>query len=320
MVLAAVLAAGCSSPPPPIPKELTRPPKPLGPYSATDALKKFESESDPEYRLGTGDTITIQVWDHAELSGAQNVGPDGAITVPAGGTLKVSGKTREEATKAVKDELSKYYAKVAVSVRVDRYASNRVVILGQVRVPGVIQFDSMPTLLEAIARAGGLIGDPNTNLTHCAVVRGRDRVAWIDLRAILQDANLSLNLRLKSDDLIFVPERSDQPVYVLGQLTRPGPVRWKPNLGILDAIALAGGATRFANATIQIVSPSRKLQTSVDMTELQTGIRGHDIVLQSGDIVYLPTSGIADVGFVLEQLDPFGWIFLGMSIRAAAVD
>ena len=316
----AVVCAGCASPPPPIPQDLTKPPRPQAPYSAAEALKEFESGPDPEYRLGLGDTITIQVWDHAELSGSQIVGPDGAITVPAGGTLKISGKTRDEATKAVKDELNKFYAKVAVSVRVDRYASNRVVILGQVRTPGVIQFDTMPTLLEALARAGGLTGDPNTNLTHCAIIRGRDRVAWIDIRALLQNANLALNLKLKPDDLVFIPERSDLPVYVLGQFAKPGPVRWKANLGLLDAIALAGGATRFANSTIQFVSPSRGLQATVDMNELQTGTRGHDIVLQSGDIVYLPTSGMADVGFVLEQLDPFGWVFLGSSIRASATD
>jgi polysaccharide export outer membrane protein len=306
-----ILCAGCASAPLPIPQEMTKPPRPLAPYSATEALKEFEGGAEPEYRLGLGDTITIQVWDHAELSGSQIVGPDGAITVPAGGTLKISGKTRDEATKAVKDELSKFYAKVAVSVRVDRYASNRVVILGQVRLPGVIQFDTMPTLMEALARAGGLTGDPTTNLTHCAIIRGRDRVAWIDIRALLQNANLALNLKLKPDDLVFIPERSDLPVYVLGQFAKPGPVRWKANLNVLDAIALAGGATRHGNSTIQIVSPSRGLQT---------GARGHDIILQSGDIVYLPTSGMSDVGYVLEQLDPFGWVFLGSSIRASATD
>ena len=60
--------------------------------------------------------------------------------------------------------------------------------------------------------AGGVTGDPNTNLTHCAIVRGRDRVAWIDLRALLQNANLSLNLRLKADDLAVVPGVTDPAV------------------------------------------------------------------------------------------------------------
>jgi polysaccharide export outer membrane protein len=300
---------------------MTKPPPPLAPYSAAEALKEFDSEQDTEYRLGSGDAITVQVWDRADLSGSQVVGPDGAITVPTAGTLKVAGMTRGEATKALQDELTKLYAKIVVSVRVDRYASNRVVVLGQVRLPGVLQFDAMPTLLEALARAGGLVSaDATTNLTHCAIIRGRDRVAWIDLRSIFQNANLSLNVKLKSDDVIFIPDRSDQPIYMLGQFLRPGPVKWKANLGILDAMALVGGPTRHGNAVVQIVSPSRNLKTSVNLAELQSGVRGHDITLKAGDIVYLPTSGMADVGYVLEQLDPFGWVFLGSSIRASATD
>src|SRR5688572_28692680 len=186
------LIAGCAPAPDPIPAAMTKPPAPLAPYSATEALKEFDSEQDTEYRLGSGDAITVHVWDRTDLSGSQIVGPDGAITVPTAGTLKVAGMTRGEATKALQDELTKLYAKIVVSVRVDRYASNRVVVLGQVRLPGVLQFDAMPTLLEALARAGGLISaDATTNLTHCAIIRGRDRVAWIDLRSIFQSANLA---------------------------------------------------------------------------------------------------------------------------------
>jgi polysaccharide export outer membrane protein len=250
------------------------------------------------------------------------VGPDGAITVPVAGTLNVLGKTREEATKAVKEALSKFYAKISVTVRVDRYTSNRIIILGQVRIPGVQQFDTMPTLLEALARAGGTVStDPTVNLTHCAIVRGRESVAWIDLRSLLQGANLQLNLRLRANDLVIIPDKSDLPVYVLGQVMKPGVVRWRADLTLLDAIAQAGGTTRHANAELVVVSPSRGgLRATVRLDELQSGIKGHDVTLQGGDIIYLTTSGIADIGYVLEMLDPMGWVFLGAAVRQAAVN
>jgi len=321
LAAALVLAAGCSGPSPAIPRDLTKPPPKSPGYTAAEALKQFDAAPDPEYRLGEGDVISIQVWDRPDLSVAQVVGPDGAITVPVSGTLRVAGKTRDEATQAVKEALSKFYAKISVTVRVDQYVSNRVVILGGVKLPGVLRFDTMPTLLEALARAGGVAApDKPSNYSHCAIVRGRDRVAWIDLKSLLQQANLSLNLRLKPNDVVFIPDRTDLPIYVLGQVMKPGLFRWSANLSLLDAIGLAGGATRHANADLVVVSPSRGTRATIRMEELQTGVKGHDVTLQGGDIVYLTTSGIADVGYVLEQLDPLGWVFLGSAVREAVTN
>src|SRR5262245_26921535 len=170
-VAALAAASGCSGPSPAIPAEFTKAPPPPTPYTTDDLLKRFDGPPDSDYRLGEGDAITVNVWDHAELSGPLVVGPDGAITVPVAGTLRVGGLTRDEATKAVKDALAKFYAKISVTVRVDRYASNRVTVLGQVRTPGTLQFDTMPSLLEVIARAGGVLTDDKANLSHCAVIR-----------------------------------------------------------------------------------------------------------------------------------------------------
>jgi polysaccharide biosynthesis/export protein len=313
------LVPGCGSTPA-IHRELTKPPPQPAPFATGEALKQFDAAPASDYRLGEGDALTIQVWDRPDLSVPQVVGPDGAITVPVAGTLKVLGKTREEATQAVKDALLKYYDKIAVTVRVDRYVSNRVVVLGQVRTPGVFQFDTMPNLLEALARAGGMApGDAPSNLTHCAVVRGRDRVAWIDLKALLQDANLSMNIRLQPNDLVFIPDRGDSPVYVLGQVVKPGLFRWTSGLTLVEAIALAGGATRDANAMVQVVSPSRGLRTEVSLDEASRGLKGHNITLQGGDIVYLTTSGLADIGYVLEKLNPYSWFFLGATVRGSIV-
>lgn len=318
--LALSFLLGCGGSTPAIHRDLMKPPPKGAPFTAGEALKQFDAAPDGEYRLGEGDAITIQVWDRADLSVSQVVGPDGAITVPVSGTLKVAGKTRDEAMQAVKESLLKFYAKVAVTVRVDRYASNRVVILGQVRTPGVLQFDTMPNLLEALARAGGIFPmEGGSNLTHCAILRGRDRVAWIDLKGLLQDANLTLNIRLQPNDLVFIPDRGDQPIYVLGQVTRPGLFRWKPGLTLVEAIGLAGGANRDANAMVHVASPARGLRSEISMDEASRGLKGHNVVLQPGDIVYLPTSGLADFGYFMEKLNPYSWFFLGSTVRSSIV-
>ncbi|HZL73091.1 MAG TPA: polysaccharide biosynthesis/export family protein, partial [Planctomycetota bacterium] len=79
LAAAVVLAAGCSGPSSAIPKDLTKPPPKSQGYSAAEALRQFDAVPDPEYRLGEGDILSIQVWDRPDLSVAQVIGPDGAI-------------------------------------------------------------------------------------------------------------------------------------------------------------------------------------------------------------------------------------------------
>jgi hypothetical protein len=59
--VAAVLVLGCYGTSPAIPRDLTKPPLKPTPYSAGEALKKFDQTPDIEYRLGEGDVLTIQV-------------------------------------------------------------------------------------------------------------------------------------------------------------------------------------------------------------------------------------------------------------------
>ncbi len=307
---------------PPLPAEALRYPEPSQAYTPSDVLQQFDEEPAKEYRLGEGDTLTIQVWDRADLSGAQGVGPDGAITLPVAGTLRVTGMTRDEAAKAVKDALSRYYANIIVTIRVDRYAANRVVVVGRVAAPGAQQFDGMPTLLEALARAGGVQagGEGRQPYSHCAIMRGRDRVAWLDLRRLLEDGDLGLNLRLKPNDIVFVPDREDLPIYVLGEVSRPGPLRWKSGLSFLDAVAQAGGPSRDAAVSkIILVRPNKGLRMLISQEDLLKPDPSLNIALERGDIVYVPSDALADIGYFFEKIPIFEWVFVGSSIRAASV-
>ena len=145
---------GCHAAPE-VPQEDFAPAPPPRPYSSAEALRQFEAPSEEVYRLGEGDNLTIQIWDHVELSGAQVIGPDGRITLPVAGSLRVAGLTREDAAKIIKEALSKSFDGIVATVKVDQYVANRVVILGKVKTPGVYRFESQPTLLEALSRAGG---------------------------------------------------------------------------------------------------------------------------------------------------------------------
>jgi polysaccharide export outer membrane protein len=307
---------GCGSVAVDAPVEPFTPPPAPKPYSPSEALRLFDAPLEEVYRLGEGDVLTLQVWDHAELSGPQIIGPDGRITLPVSGELRVAGMTREEAARSIKEAFSKSFEGIVVTVRVDQYIANRVIVLGKVKTPGVLRFETQPTLLEALSRAGGMVDDPLKNLSHCAVIRGRDRIAWLDLRALLDAGDLSLNLRLKPNDLILVPEWGDLPVYALGQVTKPGPYRWVPGMTVLDVLAQAGGLTRDANTRqLYLVRPSRNERRVLDQSELLEPVPGANVAVERGDIFFVPSSVMAEVGYLFEKLQPFAWVFVATQVK-----
>jgi len=290
-------------------------PGPPRPFSAAAALKEFEAAETEPYKLGEGDQVHVQVWEKPELSGTQFVGPDGAITVPVAGTMKISGLTREDAAAAIGKSLSRFYTGVSVTVKVEQYLANRVTVVGRVKTPGVLRFEKGPTLLEAISRAGGVVDGP-VNLTHCAVIRGRDRMAWIDLKSLNDGREPALNLRLKPDDLVLVPEDGDLPIYVLGQVNKPGPLRWTRGMSFMDAIAQAGGFTRDSMpSNILLVRPSLNRRVVVSLDDILGPVNTSNVALEGGDIIYVSTNLLADVGYLLEKLNPYSWFFFIQQTR-----
>ncbi|MGB5733231.1 MAG: polysaccharide biosynthesis/export family protein, partial [Thiohalocapsa sp.] len=182
-------------------------------FNTASALAAFNSPPAPTYQIGPGDKLMISVWERPELSGEFVVGPDGYIGLPVAGPIKLAGFGREETHQLVTSAFSRFYEAPIVTVDVTDYVSNRILILGRVTNPGALQFTNPPTLLEAITLAGGLpvggLGSEKATLTRCAVFRGRDRVVWLNLKDLLAGRNLSLNLQLRSGDLVYIPDADD---------------------------------------------------------------------------------------------------------------
>lgn len=308
------LCMGCASGEDlPAPGFVERPPD--RPYTPGKALQEFEASDSEGYKLGEGDQVTIQVWEKPELSGTQFIGPDGAVTVPVAGTMRIAGQTREEAANAVAKALGKFYTGVSVTLKVDQYLANRITVVGRVKQPGVLRFEKNPTLLEVIARAGGLPDGP-VNLTHCAVIRGRDKMAWIDLKSLSDGREPALNLKLRADDLVLVPEDGDLPIYVLGQVLKPGPLRWVRGMTFMDAISQAGGPSRDSlPSNILLVRPGQNRRVVVSVDDILSPLNTSNVALESGDIIYVPTNILADVGYLLEKLNPWSWFFAYTQVR-----
>jgi polysaccharide export outer membrane protein len=276
-------------------------------YVDREALAAFERGAiEPLYRVGEGDKLTVSVWGRPEVSGKHTVGPDGRVAIPLAGTVKVALETRDEAAGAIRKALLPYYQSPSVTVSVDEYTSNRVILLGRVENPGIVRFDAPPTLFEALARGGALpVLDKKATLTRCAIFRGREQVIWVDLRQLLNNTDSAYNIRLKSNDLIYIPDSDDTLVYVMGDVHKPGSYRLTPGMSVTDALAQAGGPNEnAAPQEIAIYRPSKKAILKAPLASLMTADRQVNVFLEEGDIVFVPRSGMADIGYVLRQIAP----------------
>jgi polysaccharide export outer membrane protein len=278
-------------------------------FSTADMIALFDAAPPPTYQIGPGDRLNIDVWERPELSGEHVVGPDGYISLPVAGPLKLSGLGREESHAQVKSALSQFYDAPIVTIAIEDYVSNNILVLGRVTNPGTIQFVEPPTLLDAIALAGGLPvggqGSEKATLTRCAIFRGRDRLVWLPLKDLLSGRNLSLNLQLRAGDMLYIPDSDDQLVYALGEVNNPGAYNLSPEMTLMDVIARAGGLTRDGDPRrLRLVRPSEGASMKLTLTELLRPNPRLNVSLQQGDILYVPSSELGRIGYVMDRLNP----------------
>jgi polysaccharide biosynthesis/export protein len=282
------------------------PDDPLSP-ATTAAIHQFDDGSRDRYTLGAGDQVNVTVWARPELSGSHVVGPDGSIQVPFLGSVHVADMTTDQASVKLSSALSEYYLGAYATITMLSYGSNTVTVLGHVANPGMLTFNDDPTLLEVLAKAGPrpATDGKGTEIRRCAVFRGKDRVLWIDLRPLYRGEDLALNLKMRRGDYVYVPDAADQLVYVMGQVNKPGAYQLTPNMSFLDALAQAGGPGDAAQpGKIVFARPRENLQQVIDLKSFLAGNGDGNYALKEGDIIYVPKSGLAKVGYVLQQINP----------------
>jgi len=214
------------------------------------AIESFEPPVNEEYRLGAGDQITLDFPGRIEITGTHTIGPDGMITLNIAGAVHIADLTREEAAKAITEALAKYYNDPNVTVKIDKYSANRVRVIGYVQHPGEIPFEGTPTLLDAIGRAGLIsatitANGVTSNVTPaipetCTIYRGSSTAVQVDLREMLMAGNALADMRLRRNDIVFVPEPKHLFVSVLGQVAKPGSIPLTPDSTLTSVLADAG--------------------------------------------------------------------------------
>jgi len=304
-----------TAPPPPVQDAA---PDPQLKQNPLEALRNFEPAADEEYRIGKGDEITIDFAGRSDLQAKLVVGPDGRVTLPLAGDILVANLTRPDAGKAIDAALATYYSNLSSQVTVTKYTANRILVLGDVEHPGELTFEGTPTLLEALTRGGLAISRHGATTAatesnkiaqvpeRCAIYRGQDQVVWVDLKQLIESGNTRADLRLRRDDVIYVPDPAERFVSVLGQVQHPGAVPLTHNSTLASVLADAGGFTDKAGnkPSIQVVDPTTGKSRIYPFNDLLNPARASEIALKPGDLIFVPQSGFYRATYFLERLSP----------------
>ena len=279
--------------------------------------QEFAAESS-DYVVGAGDVLQIIVWDHPELTipaggfrdaeqSGQQVGYDGYLYYPYAGMVRASGRTVSELRLLLTEKLSSYIQDPQLDIRVIAYRSKRVYIVGEVSSPGVLPVNDIPlTIVDAISLSGGLAGGAHKGGVNIS----RDgKVYKIDLKALYDHADFSQNLALQHGDIVNVLDRSQQKVFMMGEVRRPSPVGIVNGyLTLAAALGEVGGLSQnSASGAIYVLRGSDGSEPQIFHLDVRyaTGmLLAERFDLQAKDVIFADTAGISQWNRVLSQLLP----------------
>jgi len=243
----------------------------------------------PDYVMGPGDDLTINVWGAVDSTLVRTVDRNGRIVLPKVGDLRIWGLTFSQADRLIRDELARYFRGFQTSVTMGRLRTVSVHVVGEVCQPGVYTLSSLATVTNALYSAGGptKLG----SLREVRLLRSNVQVARIDLYDFLQRGDRARDYRLESGDTIFVPTIGDV-VAIAGEVKRPAIYEIQVGTRLADVVTLAGGVTPTSYLKrVQIVRalPNAERATlDVDLTaHYLRGDETNNPLINAGDLVLI---------------------------------
>ena len=272
-----------------------------------------------EYMIGPGDVVQGTVWDHPELTipagslrdaetSGQQVGEDGYMFYPYVGMVKAAGMNVAALRDVLTQRLSRYIQNPQLDVRVVAFRSKRVYVVGEVADPGILPLNDLPmTIADAISLSGGLT--PNAWKSGVNVSRS-GKVYEIDLKALYDHADSTQNLVLRHGDIVNVLDRSQQKVFVMGEVRQPKSVEIvNGELTLAAALGEVGGVNQnTANpGAIYVIRGTDGDNPQIFHldAEFATGmLLAERFDMQAQDVVFVDSAGISQWNRVISQLLP----------------
>lgn len=197
----------------------------------------------PDYVVGPGDGIKIDVWGRFEGSWNVVVNSDGNISLPKAGVFGVTGLSFNELKELLHKKLSKYYTGFEMNVSMGPLRTIQVYVVGNAQRPGAYTISSLSTIINALFEGGG--PSKTGSMRNIQVKRNGRTVVTFDLYDFLLRGDKTKDLRLMPEDVIFIPPAGPL-VGIAGTVKTPAIYELKGETRLLDLIEMAGGITSTA--------------------------------------------------------------------------
>ncbi len=197
----------------------------------------------PDYVIGPGDELRLQVWGQVNIRGSYTVDRTGSVSLPGAGTIHVAGVRFDQLTDFLRSQLARVYRNFDLNVNMGQLRSIQVFVVGEASMPGSYTVGSLSTLLNALFYAGG--PKPQGSLRDIQLKRGGKTIDHFDLYDVLLHGDKSNDVQLASGDVIFIPPVGKQ-VAVVGSVNNPAIYELRNEATIEQVLQLAGGRTNIA--------------------------------------------------------------------------
>jgi polysaccharide export outer membrane protein len=271
-----------------------------------------------EYRVAPHDVLSVIVWDHPELTipagefrSAEATGhpisADGTMFYPHVGVVRVAGMTLPEIRKVLSDRLTKYVTNPQLDVKVAAFRGKKVHVTGEVVVPGPMPYTDVPLRVQdAIAFAKGLT--PEADPRRVTLSRA-GKTYLLDLQALYEQGDVGQNWLLQDEDVVHVPDRNRNKVFVLGEVRRPASrLMVKGRMNLAEAIGDAEGPDPLTSnpGRIYVVRGhyEKPRVYRLDASSPDALLLASRFELEPQDVVYVSATRLTTWNRVLSQLLP----------------
>ena len=239
----------------------------------------------PDYVIGPGDELLVQVWGQLTLNGRFTVDRSGAIYIPQVGTLHVAGLPYSQIQENLKTQLGRVFRNFDLNVNMGQLRSIQVFVVGQARRPGSYTISSLSTLTNALFVTGG--PTPQGSMRHIQLKRGGKVVVDFDLYDLLLGGDKSKDAQLLPGDVIYIPPVGPQ-VAVAGSVNSPAIYELKSpdSTTAGEVLEMAAGTTSVASGqTLRLERVDEHRTRGITQISLDT--QGKATVLRDGDLLEL---------------------------------
>jgi protein involved in polysaccharide export with SLBB domain len=252
-------------------------------YGSRDSqVIPFDLPVGPDYVVGPGDGLSIDLWGGVSQRLQRTVDREGRVSLPEVGPLLVAGKSLADVQESVQKVLRSQFRDISADVSLSRLRTIRVYVVGDVARPGAYDIRSLSTPLNALFVAGGPTSQGSLRILKHN--RGNQAVQDVDVYDLLLHGVRTDIQRLENGDTVLVPPIGPE-VAVEGMVRRPAIYELHQEKSLSDVLTLAGGL--LPTATLRHVEVQRVI--------------AHD----KRTMVSLDVQPDADPAAIAKQLDVF---------------